>query len=220
MPIKEECCLCGKVLPYYSLRRCVRCRRLYCSTCIEYVADGNVMCLNCARRMVTPFKLGTKYSPLTRHLARKALYTDVVPLSFSQIEGIIGNDLPLSAYKTEEWWINTQSAQGHSWINVGWHVEGVDIEKRTVTFRREKGILLTEKKRETKSGAQKRMQKPLPKAMPYRRRMPSKTKMAKVVARLQNVERRRVAPRTYPGQPKSKPPYEKKMVRAKPDSGQ
>lgn len=215
MPIKEECCLCGEVFPYYSLRRCVRCRRLYCSTCIEYMADGNVMCLNCARRIVTPFKLGTKYSPLTRHLARKAQYSDMVTLSFSQIEGIIGSDLPLSAYKTEEWWKNTQSAQGKAWLNVGWHVENADIEKRTVTLKREKGILLTEKKPERKSRGQKKMQKPLPKAVPYRRRTPSKTKMAKMIARLQNLERQRVAPRTYPGQPKSKPPYEKRLVKTK-----
>ena len=31
---KEECGLCGRVLPYYSLRRCFRCGKLFCRSCI------------------------------------------------------------------------------------------------------------------------------------------------------------------------------------------
>lgn len=212
MPIKEECSLCGKVLPYYSLKRCFRCKRLYCSTCIEYAEDGTITCLNCARRTVSPVRLGTKYSPLTRYLVRRAQYTDLVSLSFHQIEGIIGDGLPVPAYKDAEWWKNNRSTQGQAWLDVGWHVESIDIEKRTVTLRREKGILRVEKK-EKRMRSQKKMQKPLPRAEPRKRRMPSKTKMAKMVARLKNVERQRMAVKTYPGQPKSKRPYEKRLFK-------
>lgn len=214
MPIKEECCLCGKVLPYYSLRRCVRCKRLYCTTCIEYTEDGDVICLNCARRMVTPSKLGTKYSPLTRYLAKRANYTDAASLTFQRIEGIIGDSLPLQAYKSVDWWkAGRTNTQGNAWLDVGWSVEGVDIEKRTVTFRREKGILRTEKKQTKRTGGQKKTTKPLPKATPRKKRIPSKTKMAKIVARLKNIERQRMTPPTFPGQPKSHPSHEKRLFK-------
>lgn len=214
MPIKEECSLCGKVLPYYSLKHCFRCKRLYCNTCIEYAEDGTIICLNCARRTVSPVRLGTKYSPLTRYLARRAQYTDLVTLSFHQIEGIIGDSLPIPAYKDVEWWKNNRSVQGQAWLDVGWQVESIDTEKRAVSFRREKGILQI-KKKQKRISSQKKTQKPLPKAEPRKRRMPSKTKMAKMVARLKNIERQRMAVKTYPGQPKSKRPYEKRLFKTK-----
>jgi hypothetical protein len=216
MPLKEECCLCGKVLPYYSLRRCVRCKRLYCSTCIEYMEDGNIICLNCARRIVSPPKLGTKYSPLTRYLAKRANYTDTVTLTFQRIEGIIGESLPLQAYKSIEWWKkNRASAHVQAWGNVGWKVEDVDTEKRTVTLRREKGILRTEKEPIRRAKRQKKTAQPLPKATPRRTRIPSKTKMAKMVARLKNIERQRNASPIFPGQPKSRPSHEKRLFKTK-----
>ena len=214
MPIKEECSLCGKVLPYYWLKRCFRCKRLYCSTCIEYAEDGNIVCLNCARRMVSPTRLGAKYSPLTRYLARRAQYTDMVTLSFRQIEGIIGNSLPPYAFQNAEWWKNSRAgSHGKTWLDVGWHVEDVTIEKRTVTFRREKGILPVEKKQKKRVRSQKKIPKLLPRAEPRIRRMPSKTKMARMIGRLKNIERQRMTPQTYSGQPKTRSPHEKKLLR-------
>jgi hypothetical protein len=216
MPIKEECCLCGKVLPYYALKRCVRCKRLYCTTCLEYTEDGNIMCLNCARRIVSPPRLGTKYSPLTRFLARRANYTDTATLPFQRIEGIIGDSLPSQAYKTPEWWKNNR-ARAHikAWENIGWKVENVDIEKRVATFRREKGILHTEKGPIRRARGQKKTVKPLPKATPRKKRIPSKTKMAKMVARLKNIERQRMTTPVFPGQPKARPLYEKKLFKTR-----
>jgi len=215
MPIKEECSLCGKVLPYYSLRRCFRCKRLYCSTCIEYMEDGTIVCLNCARRMVSPRRLGTKYSPLSRYLTRRARYTDMVTVSFHEIEGIIGSSLPLSAFQNAEWWKNNRAgAHRQAWLDVGWHVENVNIEKRIVSFRREKGILRTEKKQTKRRRKQKKLQKPLPKAKPRKRRKPSKTKMAKMIARLKNIERQKTAPKIYPGK-KLSSPYEKRLYKTR-----
>jgi hypothetical protein len=178
--------------------------------------DGDVICLNCARRMVSPPKLGTKYSPLTRYLAKRANYTDTATLSFQRIEGIIGDSLPLQAYKSIDWWKTSRtSAQGHAWSDVGWSVDDVDVEKRSVTFRREKGILRTEKKQTKKARGQKKTTKPLPKAVPRRTRIPSKTRMAKMVARLKNIERQRMAAPIFPGQPKSRPSHEKRLFKTK-----
>jgi hypothetical protein len=95
---------------------------------------------------------------------------------------------------------------------VGWHVEGVDREKRTVIFRREKGIRLVEKKQKKRTRGQKKA-KLLPKAEPRKRRIPSKTKMAKMVGRLKNIERQRMTPKTYPGQLKSRSLHEKRLFK-------
>jgi hypothetical protein len=163
--------------------------------------------------MVSPVRLGTKYSPLTRYLARRAQYTDVVTFSFHQIEGIIGDGLPLNAFQNAEWWKNSHtSSSGKAWLDVGWHVEGVDIEKRTVIFRREKGIRLVEKKQKKRTRGQKKA-KLLPKAEPRKRRIPSKTKMAKMVGRLKNIERQRMTSKTYPGQLKSRSLHEKRLFK-------
>jgi hypothetical protein len=176
--------------------------------------DGSIICLNCARRIISPPKLGTKYSPLTRYLARRANYTDVATLSFQRIEGIIGDSLPPQAYKTAEWWKNSHTgAQRNAWLDVGWHVEDVNIEKRTVAFRREKGILRVEKEQKKRTRGQKKTQKLLPRAEPRKRRMPSKTKMAKMVGRLKNIERRRMTTETYPGQPRSRSSHEKRLFK-------
>jgi hypothetical protein len=178
--------------------------------------DGNIMCLNCARRIISPSQLGSKYSPLTRYLAKRANYTDTATLTFQRIEGIIGDSLPLQAYKSAEWWKkNHASAHIQAWENVGWKVEEVDTEKRIVIFRREKGILRTEKGPIRRAKRQKKTTKPLPKATPRRTHIPSKTKMAKMVARFKNIEHQRIAAPTFPGQPKSRPSHEKRLFKTK-----
>jgi len=126
-------------------------------------------------------------------------------LSFRQIEGIIGGSLPSVAFQSIEWWENTRAgAHRQAWLNVGWRVEHVDLEKKTATFRREKGILRVKKEKAKKTRKEKKTLKPLPKAEPRKRRTPSKTKMAKMVARLKNIERQKMAPRTYSGKFKSR----------------
>jgi hypothetical protein len=176
--------------------------------------DGNIICLNCARRIISPSRLGTKYSPLTRYLAKRANYTDTATLTFQRIEGIIGDSLPLQAYKSAEWWKkNRASAHVQAWENVGWKVDDVDTEKRIVTFRREKGILRTEKGPMRRARGQKKTAKPLPKATPRRTHIPSKTKMAKMVGRLKNIERRSMTQKTYPGQLKSRSSHEKRLFK-------
>lgn len=60
-----------------------------------------------------------KYTPLTEWLLRQNF--DRISLSFSEIERIIGGDLPPSAYKHNLWWLNDiNHSQGKSWINAGY----------------------------------------------------------------------------------------------------
>jgi hypothetical protein len=115
-----------------------------------------------------------------------------------------------------EWWKNNRtSAHARAWKNVGWKVEHVDTEKRIVTLRREKGILRTQREPTRRARGQKKTAKPLPKATPRKTRIPSKTKMAKIVARLQNIERQRMTAPTFPGLPKYRPSHEKRLFKTK-----
>jgi hypothetical protein len=167
--------------------------------------------LNCARRIVSPKRFGTKYSPLSRYLLRRAKYASHVTLRFAEIEGIIGDNLPFGALRTKEWWTNTsRTSQGQAWLNVGWKVQDVDLDKRTVTLARVAGV-------ETKPMKSRKRKKSthvfkLP-TKPKLRRGPSKTKIAKVQARLRNVERKKSSMRKYKGKFKPQPAQEKRLFK-------
>jgi len=217
--------LCGEVFSYYQLRRCYRCGRLYCGNCVIFTWNKNVLrnvpiCLNCARRFVSPRRLGTKYSPLSEYLARRARYSDLATLTFAKIESLIGANLPSSASQDTHWWNNAPSrVQAQAWMNVGWRVHDVNLNDRTVTFKR-----IVSPKKETRRKRRKRAPtfaaKTLrpPKPQPFRRR-PSKTRMAKAWARLKNVERRKMSMRQYRGKSKPQQAFEKRLYRpeAKPE---
>ncbi len=210
---KEECSLCGQVFPYYSLRRCFRCKRLFCKSCItEDLVEGKyLICLNCARRFVSPKgAFRGKYTPLTFYLSSKAHWTRWVKLQFSRIEGIIRDNLPVSAIQKTEWWNNTKStSQGKAWLSVGWKVEKVDLKERTVIFTRP-DVLKPEKKPRRKKFSSKVV---LPVYKPRRAKKPSLTRIAKAQARLQNIARRKASMRQYRGKFKPKSAYEKRLYK-------
>jgi len=121
-------------VPPSKLTRCPRCKQLFCKSCItEDLREGEyLVCLNCARRYVAPepaFK--GKYTPLTLYLSRKAEWTRWVKLQFSQIEGIIGNDLPASAHQKPEWWTNQNSVHAKAWQSIGWNIKEVNLDHST-----------------------------------------------------------------------------------------
>ncbi len=209
--LKDECALCKRVMSSSYLRRCSRCNRLYCFDCTTYTKDGYIICLNCARREVSPRRLGTKYSPLSRYLLRRGMFTGKVRLPIREIEGIIDANLPLNASKDSEWWNNTK---GRPWVSVGWHVESVDMNQRTVTFIRVAKPLIRRKKKESRKT--EFFKRPLRFPKPKRSMLPSKTKIAKAQARARNVERQRLMNQKRRGKFATKPEYEKRLF--KPDA--
>jgi len=209
--LKDECALCKRVVSSSYLRRCSRCNRLYCFDCTTYTKDGYIICLNCARREVSPRRLGTKYSPLSRYLLRRGMFTGRVRLPIREIEGIIGANLPLNASKDSEWWNNTK---GRPWVSVGWHVESVDMNERTVTFIRIAKPVTRRKKKESRKT--EFFKRPLRFPKPKRAMLPSKTKIAKAQARARNVERQRLGNHRQRGKFAPKPAYEKRLF--KPDA--
>ena len=108
------------------MRRCQRCKRLFCRDCmVPDVATGDptaMLCLHCARRVVSP-RVRSKYDGLTSHLKFRGAFTRVVKLSFARIDGLIGSNLPIGAYRDETWWSNSDSsAHARAWLDAGWEV--------------------------------------------------------------------------------------------------
>jgi len=206
--VKDECALCKRVVSSSYLRRCLRCGKLYCFDCTTFSEDGYVICLNCARRAVSPRRLGTKFSSLSRYLLRRGMFTDRVVLRFGETEGIIGDNLPINATRFGEYWNN---AKGRAWTMVGWNVENVDIKTGTVTFIRVAKPEFKKRKKEKKQT--EFFKRPLRFPKPKRPLLPSKTRIAKVQARLKNIERRNLASQPQRGKFASKSAYEKRLFK-------
>jgi len=164
--------------------------------------------------MVSPKKLGTKYSPLSRYLLRRAMFTDRVVLPFAEIEGIIGDNLPFGAIRDQEWWANTRgSAQGRAWIYVGWRVQDIDLNQRAITFIRVAESKVKIEKKPKKSKPTAFAQKTIRFPKPIRRKPPSKTRLSKAQARLRNVERERTSVQQFKGKLKPRTAYEKRLFK-------
>lgn len=77
----------------------------------------------------------SRYEPLRNRLL--SLTVSSVRMKFSDIEEIIGRDLPASARKYPAWWANNdQGGKRHSkgWLHVGWRAEDLALEMEEVTF--------------------------------------------------------------------------------------
>jgi YD repeat-containing protein len=76
------------------------------------------------------------YDPLKDHLAQQR--TDEVPMTFDDIERVIGAALPKSAGKFRAWWSNnpTNNVMTQAWIGAGFRTERVDMPGRKLVFRR------------------------------------------------------------------------------------
>ena len=62
-----------------------------------------------------------------------------VTLTFEQVEGILGDLLPHSAYVHRAWWGNDESHTHarNGWLAAGYRVKHVDLSRRVVTFVKE-----------------------------------------------------------------------------------
>ena len=220
MPFKDECEICGRALPISFLRRCQRCGRLYCRDCmVPDVSTGDPtkpLCLNCARRTVAP-RTASKYGGLTNYLRFRGSFTCTVRLTFARIDGIIGTNLPMDAYKKEAWWNNSPtSPRTHGWLDAGWEVKEVNLKEGIVVF-----IKVKEQPRRKRT-SRNEIKKPF---TPVRVRVPkpktpSKTKVSKLYARIKNMERQRASLPTYHGSFRPASKYSKKLFKSEEKPGQ
>jgi hypothetical protein len=77
----------------------------------------------------------SKYEPLGEYLKKQG--KDLVPLTFAEIERIIGAKLPASS-KYRAWWSNNDfnSVMTKVWLDAGYESEQVDMARRRLLFRR------------------------------------------------------------------------------------
>jgi hypothetical protein len=76
-----------------------------------------------------------KYAPLGEFLRKQR--GSAIPMTFAQIERVIGGKLPASQYQ-RAWWSNNpwNNVMTKVWLDAGFVTEQVDIEGRKLVFRR------------------------------------------------------------------------------------
>lgn len=215
MPFKDECGICKRVLPATYLRRCQRCGKLYCRDCmIPDVTTGDarrLFCLNCARRTVSPTTV-SKYNGLTGYLRFRGAFTSTVKLTFARIDGLIGENLPMGAYRSEAWWENSPTApHARGWLDAGWEVQEVNLKEGCVVFKK---VRQMPPRKQSLSSQIKKPFTPVRVRIP-KPKTPSKTKISKMYARIKNVERQRTSMPSIHGSFRPRQKYEKRLY--KPD---
>ena len=79
-----------------------------------------------------------KYQGLYTHL--NGLQAKEWRTSFSEVESVLGFDLPPSARRYNAWWANetkdTRHSQCLAWTAAGWETADVDMNAETLLFRR------------------------------------------------------------------------------------
>lgn len=80
--------------------------------------------------------MNSKYSPLESHLRGSGRAQ--VPMTFDEIEHVIGVPLPPSAFKHRALWSNNPGnwVMTRVWLSAGYESEKVDMEKRKLVFRK------------------------------------------------------------------------------------
>ena len=78
----------------------------------------------------------SKYDPLETYL--KGQTAAEVPISFREIEAILGRRLPPSAFRHRPWWANDATGHVHAkaWLSAGYETARVDLKTGTLVFRR------------------------------------------------------------------------------------
>src|ERR1051326_6973807 len=75
----------------------------------------------------------SKYRALERHL--KTSGQSRLTLMFSQIEKVLGEQLPESARRHAAWWSNNEGhVQATAWMNAGYRTEDDDLIGQKLTF--------------------------------------------------------------------------------------
>jgi len=78
-----------------------------------------------------------KYSQLENYLRDLPASEREITLAFEQIEGILNDNLPSSAYEDERWWQHETEGNhrnARSWSKAGWMVESLDVNAEWVKF--------------------------------------------------------------------------------------
>ncbi|MBL8079057.1 MAG: hypothetical protein JNM55_13920 [Anaerolineales bacterium] len=81
-----------------------------------------------------------KYTPLEYYLRDLPASQREVIMPFEQIERILNDKLPPSAYKYQAWWANQKEGshvEANAWLDAGWKVDTVKFSEKWVRFVRQ-----------------------------------------------------------------------------------
>ncbi len=102
-------------------------------------------------KLKSPFNLAkdckeladSMYPPLYFHLVEELNdpENERIQLSFDEIEGILGEDLPQEAKTSSAWWKNNTSVQAKAWRLAGCKALSPDFSSEKITFVREASLL-------------------------------------------------------------------------------
>ncbi len=213
--MKDECGICGRVMRTTYMKQCQRCKKLYCRDCMTPdVATGDPWrcCAFTAPDASSHQKPVSPYVGLEGHLKFRAAFTDLVTLKFARIDGLIGTNLPMAAYRDPLWWSNSSSSiHAKAWLNAGWEVQDVNFKEGTVTFKKVRKLPRQPKKKKLEIT---QPFTPVP-VRPLRSKVPSNTKASKLYARILNLERQRNAQQPIRGL-KGRPQNRSRLTKNKP----
>ena len=80
-----------------------------------------------------------KYEPLTHFLSQQR--AERLPMTFEEIETIVGSPLPRSSRTHRAWWSNNPSnnVMTRAWLAAGYETADVDLASEKLLFRRKTG---------------------------------------------------------------------------------
>ena len=80
-----------------------------------------------------------KYTPLENYLRDLPVSQSEITLGFEQIESILNDKLPSSAYEDQRWWEHETEGNHRNtraWSNAGWRIKSLDVNAKRVKFAR------------------------------------------------------------------------------------
>ena len=80
-----------------------------------------------------------KYTPLENYLRDLPESQREIRLGFEEIERILNDKLPSSAYEDDRWWVSEKEGnhrKARSWSNAGWKIKSLDVNKQWVKLSR------------------------------------------------------------------------------------
>ena len=78
-----------------------------------------------------------KYAPLENYLRDLPESQGEVTFRFEEIESILNDKLPASAYESRAWWDHEKEGNHinrRAWSNAGWKMESLDVNEKWVKF--------------------------------------------------------------------------------------
>lgn len=72
------------------------------------------------------------YLKLSQHLASNS--DEIWTASFDDVERVVGQPLPASAYKHAAWWANQGRGQSLGWESAGYRTARLDLQRQQVSF--------------------------------------------------------------------------------------